>query len=154
MDGDQLEKISGNRRHFGMFTGKTIRLAHDHDAKCVYAVIKQLNCSLSYYNICTMIKRNNWVPDVCQLVLHLYIFTTLPPTSTASFNFECWHAINLGWIIRSVDVRRELNVALITRTVYKHVTVKDCYSFRSWFKWCTNHWSSLSLYKCFKHKYI
>ena len=38
MDGDELEKISGNRRHFGMFTGKTIRLAHDHDAKCIYVV--------------------------------------------------------------------------------------------------------------------
>jgi hypothetical protein len=38
MDGDQLEKISGNRRHFGMFTGNTIRLAHDHDAGCLYVV--------------------------------------------------------------------------------------------------------------------
>jgi hypothetical protein len=38
MDGDQLKKISGNRRHFGMFTGNTIRLAHDHDAGCLYVV--------------------------------------------------------------------------------------------------------------------
>ena len=38
MDGDQLEKISGNRRHFGMFIGNTIRLAHDHDAGCLYVV--------------------------------------------------------------------------------------------------------------------
>ena len=38
LDGHQLEKISGSRRHFGMFTGNTIRLAHDHDAACLYVV--------------------------------------------------------------------------------------------------------------------
>ena len=38
LDGQQLEKISGSRRLFGMFTGNTIRLAHDHDAGCLYIV--------------------------------------------------------------------------------------------------------------------
>ena len=38
LDGKQLEKISGSRRLFGMFTGNTIRLAHDHDAGCLYSV--------------------------------------------------------------------------------------------------------------------
>ena len=44
MDGDQLEKISGNRRNFGMFTGNTIRLAHDHVAKCLYVVDISKEC--------------------------------------------------------------------------------------------------------------
>lgn len=38
LEGNQLEKISGARRHFGMFTGNTIRLAHDHEVKCIYVV--------------------------------------------------------------------------------------------------------------------
>jgi hypothetical protein len=69
MDGDQLKKISGNRRHFGMFTGNTIRLAHDHDAGCLYVV----DISKEYVN-CVDYEGN----------------------STASFSFDCWHAINLG----------------------------------------------------------
>lgn len=44
LEGHQLHKISGNRRHFGMFTGNTIRLAHDHDAKCLYVVDISNDC--------------------------------------------------------------------------------------------------------------
>lgn len=36
MNGIELKKISGVRRNFGMFTGNTIRLTHDHDASCFY----------------------------------------------------------------------------------------------------------------------